>query len=74
MKDFCASKSVFDVVGLGAMVFHVGLTHPQTRFCPLFLATLDPGPGNRSLSFCSQLTNSVLHRFILPLTLDDDKP
>lgn len=49
MKDFYASKSVFDVVGLGAVVFHVGLTHPQTRFYPLFLATLDPGSGNRSL-------------------------
>ena len=49
MKGFLTSKSFFVVVGLGAVVFHVGLTHPQTRFYPLFLATLDPGSGNRSL-------------------------
>ena len=32
MKGFLTSKSFFVVVGLGAVVFHVGLTHPQTRF------------------------------------------
>lgn len=30
MKGFLTSKSVFDVVGLGAVVFHVGLSHAET--------------------------------------------
>ena len=42
---FKPGKSFFVVIGLGAVVIHVGLSHPQTRFYPLFLATLDPGSG-----------------------------
>lgn len=30
MEGFLTSKSVFNVVGLGEVVFHVGLSHAET--------------------------------------------